>query len=269
MTAKKYYWIKLQRDFFEQKEIKLLRKIAGGDTYTIIYLKMILASLEYEGLLLFEGIADNIHEEVALLIDEDVENVQVTMTYLIKKGLLELKEADEYFLTQALVMTGSESSSASRVRRHREKKKESEMLQCNVDGLHCNSGVTKCNDIKSKSKSKSKSNMQLQGQEGVVKQALEFYQNNFGVLSPYIQEDLIDWCQDYPLDLVIEAMKRALTNQKPYSYAQGILKSWIGKNIRTLEQAKAEAIQHKQQQRNGNQQPVYHVEDYRKELYGE
>lgn len=119
-------------------------------------------------------------------------------------------------------------------------------------------------------KSKSKSNMQLQGQDESVKHALEFYQNNFGILSPHIQEDLMYWCQDCPLDLVLEAMKRALTNQKPYSYAQGILKSWLSKNIRTLEQAQAEAIQHKQQQqRNGNHQPVYHVEDYRKELYGE
>ncbi|MDO4775488.1 MAG: DnaD domain protein, partial [Aerococcaceae bacterium] len=102
-----------------------------------------------------------------------------------------------------------------------------------------------------------------------IQQALEFYQNNFGILSSHIQEDLIYWCQDCSLDLVVEAMKRALANQKPYSYAQGILKSWLRKNIRTLEQVQAETIQHKQQQRNGNQQPVYHVEDYRKELYGE
>ena len=31
---KKYYWLKLKEDFFRQKEIKKLRKIAGGDTYT-------------------------------------------------------------------------------------------------------------------------------------------------------------------------------------------------------------------------------------------
>ena len=37
--AKQYYWLQLKEDFFRQKEIKLLRKIAGGDTYTIIYLK--------------------------------------------------------------------------------------------------------------------------------------------------------------------------------------------------------------------------------------
>lgn len=41
-----YLWLKLPDDFFRQKPIKKLRKIAGGDTYTIIYLKMLLISLK-------------------------------------------------------------------------------------------------------------------------------------------------------------------------------------------------------------------------------
>ena len=49
--AKQYYWLQLKEDFFRQKEIKLLRKIAGGDTYTIIYLKMMLVG----GLLFMMG----------------------------------------------------------------------------------------------------------------------------------------------------------------------------------------------------------------------
>lgn len=47
--AKKYYWLKLRNDWFGDKRIKKLRSIAGGDTYTIIYLKMQLLSLKNEG----------------------------------------------------------------------------------------------------------------------------------------------------------------------------------------------------------------------------
>lgn len=43
---KRYYWLKLMDDFFDSKRIKKLRKMAGGDTYTIIYLKMQLLSLK-------------------------------------------------------------------------------------------------------------------------------------------------------------------------------------------------------------------------------
>ena len=47
-NSKKYYWLKLKNDFFTSKEMKKLRKIAGGDTYTIIYLKLQLLSLQNE-----------------------------------------------------------------------------------------------------------------------------------------------------------------------------------------------------------------------------
>jgi hypothetical protein len=39
LADKRYYWLKLQDGFFDSKRIKKLRKLAGGDTYTIIYLK--------------------------------------------------------------------------------------------------------------------------------------------------------------------------------------------------------------------------------------
>ena len=72
---KKYYWLKLMNDFFTQPRIKKLRKIAGGDTYTIIYLKLQLLSLKNNGVLIFEEIEDNVIEELALTIDEEVDDV--------------------------------------------------------------------------------------------------------------------------------------------------------------------------------------------------
>jgi len=51
--AKRYYWLKLPDDFFRQKPIKKLRKIAGGDTYTIIYLKMLLIAIKQDGKIYF------------------------------------------------------------------------------------------------------------------------------------------------------------------------------------------------------------------------
>ena len=57
--GKRYYWLKLPDDFFRQKPIKKLRKIAGGDTYTIIYLKMLLIAMKQDGRLYFEGVEDD------------------------------------------------------------------------------------------------------------------------------------------------------------------------------------------------------------------
>lgn len=121
---KTYYFLKLEKDFFEKKEIQLLRKIAGGDTYTIIYLKMLLMALADEGVFYFENIGDNVAEEVALTIREDPENVEVTLAFLQKKGLLEIIEADKYYLNSTPEMVGQITSNALRQRRFQAKKKQ-------------------------------------------------------------------------------------------------------------------------------------------------
>lgn len=146
---KRYYWLQLKEDFFNQKEIKLLRRIAGGDTYTIIYLKMLLTSLRDEGKLYFESIGEDFTEEVALAIDEKVEDVSITISYLEKKGLLEIIEQDEYFLSKVPEMVGSEAYSTERSRRHRAKKRvesNGNLLQRNGEALQCNNGETERNE---------------------------------------------------------------------------------------------------------------------------
>ena len=126
--GKRYYWLKLPDDFFRQKPIKKLRRIAGGDTYTIIYLKMLLVSLKNEGKLFFDGVEENFTEEVALELDEEEENVKVTVQFLMAQGLLQLIDESEYELTECSRMVGSESASAERMRRLRDKKTS----QCDI-----------------------------------------------------------------------------------------------------------------------------------------
>lgn len=131
---KRFYWLKLQTDFFRQKEIKKLRAIAGGDTYTVIYLKMLLSALESGGKLYYEGIDDDFESELALSLDEEVENVKVTVAFLLRTGLMVSSEdRDVYELEKLNTMIGSESSSAERVRRFRDKQKEQKALHCNTE----------------------------------------------------------------------------------------------------------------------------------------
>ena len=155
--AKKFYWLKLNEDFFRQPRIKKLRRIAGGDTYTIIYLKMQLLSLENEGKLYFEGVEETFAEELALILDEDAENVKVTLLYLFDQGLIEEYKENEYLMTETAQSIDGESDSAARVRKHRLKSKQSKTnkqvekaLPCNGDVTPCNADVTECNDASEK-----------------------------------------------------------------------------------------------------------------------
>ncbi len=114
----------MQEDFFEQKEIKALRRVAGGDTFTIIYQKMLLKSLRTDGLLYYEGMGKDFSDEVALDIDEDLDNVAITIQFLKQKGLIFSGSKDEYEMSKVKLMVGSETPQAERMRRLREKSRE-------------------------------------------------------------------------------------------------------------------------------------------------
>lgn len=140
---KRYYWLKLMDDFFDSKRIKKLRKMAGGDTYTIIYLKMQLLSLKKGGYLEYSGLEDEFYKEIALDIDEDEINVQVTIQFLLSCGLLETSDSIEYKLPFVQDNLGSETASTRRSRKSRENAQKA--LQCNVDEAECNNLQQKCN----------------------------------------------------------------------------------------------------------------------------
>ena len=141
-NSKKYYWLKLKNDFFTSKEMKKLRKIAGGDTYTIIYLKLQLLSLQNEGMLYFDGIDETFVDELALTIDEEPDNVNVTLNFLQKCNLAEIKKDDSIFLKEVPLCTGKECESAERVRRFR-KNEQLKALQCNSDVTKCKTEIGK------------------------------------------------------------------------------------------------------------------------------
>jgi len=136
--AKKYYWLKLTDNFFDQREIKKLRRIAGGDTFTIIYLKLQLLSLKTNATFIYEGTEDNIFEQLALEIDEEIENIKMTLAFLQKNNLIEQIENDTYFLNKASDNMGSETDAAERMRIMRSKQKQ---LQ------KCNNVTDECNDV--------------------------------------------------------------------------------------------------------------------------
>ena len=123
MGTKKYYWLKLKNDFFKNKKMKKLRKVAGGDTYTIIYLKMQLLSITNEGKLYFENVEDSFAEELALELDEEVENVKMTLNFLINNGLIVMINEEEFLLPETLECIGSETSKAELMRKKRAKDK--------------------------------------------------------------------------------------------------------------------------------------------------
>ena len=220
---KRYYWIQLAQDFFKSKEMKLLRKIAGGDTHTIIYLKMMLISLEDGGHIYYDGLADNLAEEIALVIDENVEDIKITLIFLESKGLLTRKNDRDYFLEQVPEMVGSETASTRRSRKHRE-----------LRGLHCNTIATTCNgDIEKDIDTEIEKDID----ENPVALIVEEYQSRiapldgtqFEILKEFITLDGME------AKVVLKAIGLAADNGKRnFSYIRAILTNWKNDGVLTI-----------------------------------
>lgn len=255
---KRYYWIQLAQDFFKSKEMKLLRKIAGGDTHTIIYLKMMLISLEDGGHIYYDGLADNLAEEIALMIDENVEDIKITLLFLESKGLLTRKNDRDYFLEQVPEMVGSETASARRVRKFRE----------NQIALQCNNGETKRNgDIEKDIDTEIEKDVD----ENPVALIVEEYQSRiapldgtqFEILKEFITLDGME------AKVVLKAIGLAADNGKRnFSYIRAILTNWKNDGVLTIaavEERERAYKESKISKRPGNQKsnvPEWSQPDY-------
>lgn len=246
MATKKYYWLKLKNDFFTNKKIKKLRKIAGGDTYTIIYLKMQLLSIKDGGKLFFENVEDSFAEELALELDEDVENVKVTLIFLIKNGLLVEVNTEEFVLPETVECIGSETSSAERVRRHRElQKQKQKALQCNTPVTKSNTEKEKEIDIE-KSKSKNKENIYFQNENlnSIFIEFLEIRKKLKAVNSERAINTLLNQLNKYDDETKYKMIENSIVNswkgvyelkkQKSYNnnVREEIVPDWVGKEIK-------------------------------------
>ena len=125
---------------------------------------MQLLSIKKDGIIEFEGTEKDLAEQLSYEIDEDLNNIQVTLSFLKVNNLIEEISENNFLLTKVPDCIGKEGASAERVRRHRERKallekeKEQKMLQCNGEVTNSNNAVTKSNTEKEKEKEKEKDN---------------------------------------------------------------------------------------------------------------
>ena len=138
MSDKKYYWIKLKTDFFDQDTIDFLMGQENGSKYVVIYQMLMLKTAQQGGVLATKTNELLIPYDVKKMVRDtkyfDFDTVTIALELFKKLGLVYEEENHILRLTGAEQIVGSEWSSAERVRKYREKK-----------ALQCNTNVTKSN----------------------------------------------------------------------------------------------------------------------------
>ena len=292
--AKKFFWLKIQEDFYRQKEIKFLRQLDRGATYIIIYQKMLISSLKNGNKLYYDNFKDTFEEELALLIDEDVKDVKYTIDFLKKANLIESESEDEYILTQVQELTGVESESAKRVRKHRENKNKDKNNDKDDDedkdkDINNNKDVTEknlCNenvtldidtesqkelnkeldkDTKTYSNKKSKKKSVNKCVDENFAKITKIYELNMGPIYPASFQYFAELSDKFQYELFEKAIEICIdkSNMTP-SYLKGIIKKWDDQKIYTLKDFEAKQIEflNKKQQDKKNSSKYTNSSEY-------
>lgn len=121
---KAFYYLQISDGFFQDKVIKRLRRLPGGDTYVIIAIKILMLGLQDENHIFYDGVGDSFADEVALSIDEDTESTTMVMNLMISCGWLEQISDHEMYSPKSAEMVGLITSAGMRKRRQRERERE-------------------------------------------------------------------------------------------------------------------------------------------------
>lgn len=127
MSNKKYYWLKLKEDFFEEDTISWIEEQENGKEYCLFYLKLCLKSLKTNGTLIRNVgtmLVPYDVKQLGKITNTDIDTVRIAMELFKNIGLVEILDNGEIYLRQLQNMVGSETSKAQLMRNKRAKDKK-------------------------------------------------------------------------------------------------------------------------------------------------
>ena len=230
MAAKKFYWLKLNRDFFKRHDIRIIEAMPNGKDYVLFYLKMLLESIDHEGELRFSDAIPYNEQMLSVITNTNVDIVKAAMKLFIDLRRVDVMDDQTIFMMEVEKLIGSESESAERVRKHRLETK----------ALQCNAAVTKCNTEIEKELEKEK---ELEIDKKVTPAAKPI-RHKYGHYSNVLlsDEDLKKVKAEFPDDWAerIERLSEYIASTgKTYKNHLATIRSWSRKDIKPAAAQKA------------------------------
>ena len=144
MADKKYYWLKLKRDFFKRHDIRIIEELPNGKEYILFYLKLLLESIDHEGSLRFSDTVPYNEQMLSVITNTNIDIVRSAMKMFASLNMIEVFDDETSYVAEVNKLIGCETSVAERVRKHRETQR---LLQCNTDVTKCNTEIEKDKEI--------------------------------------------------------------------------------------------------------------------------
>lgn len=151
MVNKKYYWLKLKRDFFKRHDIRIVEELPNGKEYLLFYLKLLVESIDHEGALRFSDTVPYNEQMLSVITNTNIDIVRAAMKLFTELKMMEVLDDATIYMAEVSTMIGSavDNDGANRVRRFREKQKQVALPGVTGALQNVTQSVTKDNESKS------------------------------------------------------------------------------------------------------------------------
>lgn len=253
--TKVYFWLKFDKKFFDNLFIKRLKSVSGGYAMTVIYIRLMLESLETDCILYYEGYFDNLIQELALKLDVSEDDVNMTIAYFTKCGLIQIDTDGNAKFPQAEALLEQETNWAQ----YKRKDRKIGQIPTKLDNVQpmsnqCPTEIEKEKeeDIELKQELNLDIKTEVEAENRELSSAtadksdfniFEHYQERIGLLDGFQLQQLeayqvIDGLEPELIKIAID--KAADNSKRSFGYINSILKSWAQNGIKTVAQQSEE-----------------------------
>ena len=119
MADKKYYWLKLKRDFFKRHDIRIIEEMPNGKEYLLFYLKLLVESIDHEGELRFSDTVPYNEQMLSVITNTNIDVVRSAMKLFIELKMIEVLDDQTIYMAEVNKLIGGETAWAEKKRRQR------------------------------------------------------------------------------------------------------------------------------------------------------
>lgn len=117
---KKYYWLKLKRDFFKRHDIQIIEGMPNGKDYILFYLKLLCESVDHDGNLRFNEQIPYNEQMLSVITNTNIDIVRNAIMIFTELHMMEVMDDGTYYMSEVNKMLGSETYWAKKKREKRE-----------------------------------------------------------------------------------------------------------------------------------------------------
>lgn len=121
--VKRYYWLKLKRDFFKRHDIRIVEAMPNGKDYILFYLKLLLESIDHNGELRFSETIPYDDNMLSVITNTNVDIVRSARKIFTELGMMEVLSDSTIYMREVEKLIGSETNYAEKMRQSRERKR--------------------------------------------------------------------------------------------------------------------------------------------------